>query len=162
MLITPDEGYAQAVGTAVDTLLSTSPRAHYLGVALAQRGAIILTRDLPEAAAMANLLAPEHLELAVADPHGLLPRIRHAGSILLGSASPVPVGDYFAGPSHILPTGRTARFSSGLGVMDFLTRSSLVQIAPAWLAEHADAITTLADHEGLAAHAAAVRTRVKG
>ncbi len=73
---------------------------------------------------------------------------------------PVPVGDYFAGPSHILPTGRTARFSSGLGVMDFLTRSSLVQTEPGWLAEHAESITALADHEGLAAHAEAIRKRI--
>ena len=132
----------------------------YLTTALAQRGAIVLTRDLPEAAALANLLAPEHLELAVADPYGLLPLIRHAGSILLGGYSPVPVGDYFAGPSHILPTGRTARFSSGLGVTDFLTRSSLVKIDAGWLAQHAGSITTLAEHEGLDAHADAVRRRV--
>ncbi len=144
----------------MNSQLATSPRAKYLSIALAQRGAIVLTRDLPEAAAMANLLAPEHLELAVADPYGLLPLIRHAGSILLGGYAPVPVGDYFAGPSHILPTGRTARFSSGLGVMDFLTRSSLVKIDAGWLAQHAGSITTLAEHEGLEAHADTVRRRV--
>ena len=159
VLITPDETYAQAVASAVDSLLITSPRAKYLSVSLQQRGALILTRDLEEAAAMANLLAPEHLELAVAEPSCLLPAIRHAGSVLLGGYSPVPIGDYFAGPSHILPTGRTARFSSGLGVMDFLTRSSLVQATPAWLAAHGEVIVTLADHEGLDAHAAAIRAR---
>jgi len=160
VLITADEAYARAVGDAVATQLSTSPRAKYLAPALAHRGAIVLTRDLFEAAEMTNLLAPEHLELAVANPDGLLPLIRHAGSILLGGYAPVPVGDYFAGPSHILPTGRTARFSSGLGVTDFLTRSSLVKIAPDWLAQHAVSITTLAEHEGLEAHAEAVRKRV--
>ena len=159
VLVTPDDAYAQAVAAAVDTLLAASPRAKYLAASLQNRGAIVITRDLAEAAAMANLLAPEHLELAVADPVCLLPAIRHAGSILLGGSSPVPVGDYFAGPSHILPTGRTARFSSGLGVADFLTRSSLVQAAPCWLAAHRPPITTLADHEGLDAHAAAIRMR---
>ena len=161
VLITPDAAYAETVAAAVGTLLATSPRAQYLSAALEQRGAIILTRDLAEAAAMANLLAAEHLELAVADPQALLPLIRHAGAILLGSYSTVPVGDYFAGPSHILPTGRTARFSSGLGVLDFLTRSSLIQLDRRWLAQHAESITTLADHEGLAAHAEAVRKRVR-
>ena len=117
---------------------------------------------MDQAVAMSNLLAPEHLELAVAQPQALLPAIRHAGSILLGSASPVPVGDYFAGPSHILPTGRTARFSSGLGVFDFLTRSSLIGVAPMWLENAGKDIIALADHEGLAAHAEAVRLRIQG
>ncbi|HEY3417218.1 MAG TPA: histidinol dehydrogenase [Armatimonadota bacterium] len=160
VLITPDAAYAQAVNAAVASLLLESPRAKYLSVSLEQRGAIILTRDLAEAAEMANLLAAEHLELAVADPQALLPAIRHAGSILLGGCSTVPIGDYFAGPSHILPTGRTARFSSGLGVMDFLKRSSLIQVDCDWLAKHQEAITTLADHEGLDAHGAAIRKRV--
>ncbi|MHB9133075.1 MAG: histidinol dehydrogenase [Armatimonadota bacterium] len=160
VLVTPDEGYAQAVAAEVAAQLAASPRAKYLSVSLQQRGAIVLTRDLAEAVEMANVLAPEHLELAVADPQALLPAIRHAGSILLGGYSPVPVGDYFAGPSHILPTGRTARFSSGLGVMDFLKRSSLVQASPEWMAQHCADITTFADHEGLDAHADAVRKRV--
>jgi len=162
VLITPDEAYAQAVLAEVEKALAASPRAKYLSVALRQRGAIIITGSLDEAAAMANLLASEHLELAVARPNDLLSEIRHAGSILLGGYSPVPVGDYYAGPSHILPTGRTARFSSGLGVMDFLTRSSLVGIAPMWLENVGDDIITLADHEGLDAHAEAIRRRTKG
>ena len=160
VLITPDESYAQAVAEEVDSRLAVSPRARYLSVALSERGAIILTRDLEEAAAMANLLAPEHLELAVVERADLLPSLRHAGSILLGGYSPVPIGDYFAGPSHILPTGRTARFSSGLGVMDFLTRSSLVQATPEWLNAHGEIIAVLADHEGLDAHAEAIRARM--
>jgi histidinol dehydrogenase len=160
VLITPDADYAQAVAQAVAEQLAVSPRAKYLSVSLQQRGAIIITADLPEAAEMANLLAPEHLELAVSQPNELLPAIRHAGSILLGAFSPVPVGDYYAGPSHILPTGRTARFSSGLGVMDFLTRSSLVGIAPLWLENAAADIVTLAEHEGLDAHAESIRKRI--
>jgi len=162
VLITPHEDYAQAVLAEVEQALAASPRAKYLSVALKNRGAIVITGSLDEAAAMANLLAPEHLELAVARPNELLSQIRHAGSILLGGASPVPVGDYYAGPSHILPTGRTARFSSGLGVMDFLTRSSLVGIAPMWLGNAGDDIIALADHEGLDAHAEAVRRRTRG
>lgn len=160
VLITPNETYAQAVGTAIGAQLAASSRARYLSTAMQQRGAIILTRDLSEAAEMANLLAPEHLELAVARPRALLPSLRHAGSILLGGYSPVPIGDYYAGPSHILPTGRTARFSSGLGVMDFLTRSSLIEVAPRWLDEHRETIVAFAEHEGLEAHAEAVRERV--
>jgi histidinol dehydrogenase len=161
VLVTPNEAYAQAVAAEIDAQLATSPRAQYLAKSLAQHGAVILTRDLAEAVTMANLLAPEHLELAVAAPRALLTAIRHAGSVLLGGYSPVPVGDYFAGPSHVLPTGRTARFSSGLGVMDFLKRSSLIEVAPAWLAQQCAPITALADHEGLAAHAQAIRARVE-
>lgn len=160
VLITPDEAYAKAVGEEIGIQLAASPRAKYLSVSLEQRGAIILTRDLEEAAEMANVLAPEHLELAVADPQALLPRIRHAGSILMGGYAPVPVGDYFAGPSHILPTARTARFSSGLGVMDFLKRSSLIQVDQPWIAQHGETITALADHEGLDAHAQSIRSRM--
>jgi len=159
VLITSDEDYARTVPAEVEKALAASPRAKYLSAALKDRGAIIITRDLNEAAAMANLLAPEHLELAVARPNEMLPAIRHAGSILLGGYSPVPVGDYFAGPSHILPTGRTARFSSGLGVTDFLTRSSLVDISPRWLKNAAGDIIALADHEGLDGHAEAIRRR---
>jgi len=160
VLITPDAAYAVAVDAEVTTQTAASPRTQYLATALRQRGAVVLTRDLMEAATMANLLAAEHLELAVADPQNLLPAIRHAGSILLGGYAPVPIGDYFAGPNHILPTGRTARFSSGLGVMDFLTRSSLIQATPAWLTQHESTIVTLADHEGLDAHAQSIHARI--
>jgi len=160
VLITPNEDYARAVAAEVAKALAASPRAEYLSTALNERGAIIIVGGMDEAAAMANLLAPEHLELAVARPNELLSGIRHAGAILLGGHSPVPVGDYYAGPSHILPTGRTARFSSGLGVTDFLTRSSLVGIAPMWLENASSDIIALAEHEGLAAHAAAIKLRM--
>lgn len=159
VLLTPDEDYAGAISREIEAQLQESPRAAYLERALQERGAIVITQDLSEAVLLANLLAPEHLELAVSDPHALLPGVRHAGSILLGGSTPVPVGDYFAGPSHILPTGRTARFSSGLGVMDFLKRTSLIEATPAWMRQFGEAIITFADHEGLAAHADAVRKR---
>ncbi len=161
VLISPDADYLEAVKVEIAAQLAASPRAKYLEVSLRERGALVLTRDLAEAAEMANVLAAEHLELAVANPEGLLPLIKHAGSILMGAYTPVPVGDYLAGPSHILPTGRTARFSSGLGVTDFLKRSSLVQATPEWLRENRPTIATLATHEGLAAHADTVARRVK-
>ena len=161
LLVTPDAEYAQAVQAEIGTQLAASPRAQYLAPALATFGALIITQDLSEAAAMVNLLAPEHLELALADPPAVLPSIRHAGAIFLGGYAPVPVGDYFAGPSHILPTGRTARFASGLSVFDFLTRSSLMQSDAGWLHQHGATIITLATHEGLPAHAEATRKRLE-
>lgn len=161
ILVTADEDYAQAVQTEINAQLSASPRAAYLGVSLAKYGALIVTRDLEESAAMVNVLAPEHLELAIAEPRALLPAIRHAGAIFLGGYAPVPVGDYFAGPSHILPTGRTARFAGGLSVMDFLKRSSLIQSEAGWLRQHGDTIMSLATHEGLSAHAQAIRGRLE-
>lgn len=162
VLVTPDEVYAAAVEAEVARQLQASSRAQYLAVSLQQRGAVVLTADLRQAVTMANLLAPEHLELAVADPQALLPAVRHAGSILLGAHAPVPIGDYFAGPSHILPTGRTARFSSGLGVVDFLKRSSIIEASPAWVATQGADIVTFAEHEGLTAHAASVKLRMDG
>lgn len=159
-LVTPDEGYALKVADEVGRQVQTSPRAQYLTNSLSRYGAIIITRDMDDAAEMANRLAPEHLELMVADPKELLNKIRHAGAIFMGGYTPVPVGDFFAGPSHMLPTGRTARFSNGLGVMDFLTRSSLIQTNQSWLQQHAAAITAFADHEGLDAHGQAVTRRV--
>jgi histidinol dehydrogenase len=159
ILVTPDAAYAAAVSAEVERQLATAARRGYLSVSLERFGGIIITRDLAEAAEMANLLAAEHLELLVADAPALLPAIRHAGAIFLGAYAPVPVGDYFAGPSHTLPTGRTARFSSGLGVATFLKRSSLIMPDAAWLAANRAAITTLAGHEGLPAHAEAVALR---
>ena len=161
MLITPDAPYAQAVQAEIAVQLTASPRGEYLTASLTTYGAVILTRDLAEAAAMANLLAPEHLELEVADPQALLPAIRHAGAIFLGGHAPVPVGDYFAGPSHILPTGRTARFAGGLGVMDFLKRSSLIQSDETWIRQHGETIIALATHEGLPGHAEAIQERLE-
>ncbi len=159
ILVTPDADYAAAVNAEVARQLATAARQGYLSVSLERFGGIVITRDMADAAAMANLLAAEHLELLVADPQGLLPSIRHAGAIFLGAYAPVPVGDYYAGPSHSLPTGRTARFSSGLSVYTFLKRSSLIMPDAAWLAAHREAILALAGHEGLPAHATAVKLR---
>ena len=127
---------------------------------LEERGAAILVRDMDEGIEMVNLLAPEHLELMVGDARQVMGRVRNAGCILLGAQSPAAVSDYLAGPSHILPTGRSARFSSGLGVMDFMKRSSVVSVSPEWLALHGGDIERLAEMEGLEAHARSVRIRM--
>ncbi len=159
ILITDNEEYAKLVLAAVDELLKQSGRAIYLSKSLEDRGAVIISRDIYESVEMANLLAAEHLELAVADFEAILPIVKHAGSILLGGYTPVPIGDYCAGPSHILPTGRTARFNSGIGVMDFLKRSSMIRVTPEWLKYHKSMITTFAEHEGLEGHAHSINIR---
>lgn len=159
ILITTNEEYAKNVLDAVEYFLRSSGRELYLGKALNDRGAVIITRDITESAEMSNLLAPEHLELAVENFESLLPMVKHAGSILLGGFSPVPIGDYCAGPSHILPTGRTARFNSGIGVTDFLKRSSLIRVTPEWLEYHKSMIITFAEHEGLEGHAKSIKIR---
>jgi histidinol dehydrogenase len=138
------------------------PRRAIIAASLAKRGALIKVRDLAEACAVSNRVAPEHLELAVADPAALLPQIRHAGAIFMGHHSSEALGDYCAGPNHVLPTGRTARFSSPLGVYDFQKRSSVLDI-PAGAARSLGRVAaTLADGEGLAAHAQSARYRVDG
>lgn len=127
--------------------------------ALTEAGGIVLVPDLHVAAAVANHIAPEHLELMVARPDQLVGEIRNAGCIFLGESSPIPAGDYLAGPSHILPTGRTARFASGLSVDDFLKKSSVISLSPQRLAELGPAIQALAEAEGFDAHANAVKIR---
>ena len=127
---------------------------------LETRGAAVLTRDLDEACEVANALAPEHLELMVREPMPLVAKIRHAGCILLGDDSPAPVGDYMAGPSHVLPTGRTARFSSGLGVRDFMTRSSVIRVSREWLQRHGKTVQQFANLEGFQGHAESVGERI--
>ena len=159
LLITPDHEYALKVSVEINRQVSVSPRSEYLLRSLHKYGAIIITRDLSQAAEFCNLLAPEHLELLLADPQAILPAIHHAGAIFLGNHTPVPVGDYYAGPSHVLPTNGTARFSSGLGVNDFLKRSSLLQSDAHWLQENGKDIILLAETEGLPAHAEAIRKR---
>jgi histidinol dehydrogenase len=128
---------------------------------LAGRAALVETKDEREAIEVVNELAPEHLALMVAEPAALLEQVRHAGCILMGESSPVAVSDYAAGPSHLLPTGRTARFSSGLGVMDFMKRSSLVSVSPAWLRRFGPVVETLARMEGLPEHARSISLRLK-
>jgi len=161
ILITDDPGLADAVAEAVERQLKTLPRAAIARASWQKHGAVILVRELSQAAALADRIAPEHMELAVADPEPLLARIRNAGAVFLGRHTPEAVGDYVGGPNHVLPTGRSARFSSGLGVLDFMKRSSLLGCDEAALARLGPAAMALAEAEGLGAHALSVRLRLK-
>jgi histidinol dehydrogenase len=162
ILITPDAALADAVARAVEAELRSLPRAAIAGESWRRHGAVILVRDLAEAAALTNRLAPEHLQLMVEDPRGLLARIRHAGAAFLGRFCPEAVGDYVAGPNHVLPTGRTARFASGLSVFDFLKRTTWVEADAAALAAIGPAAVALGEAEGLTAHARSVALRLGG
>ena len=160
ILVTPDAKLLDAVEASARRQLGTMPRRAIIAASLAKRGALIKVRDLAEACAVSNRVAPEHLELAVADPAALLPQIRHAGAIFMGHHSSEALGDYCAGPNHVLPTGRTARFSSPLGVYDFQKRSSVLDIPVGAARSLGRVAATLADGEGLAAHAQSARYRV--
>jgi len=160
ILMTPDAGLAAAVVAAVDRRLATLDRRAIAGLSWAARGAVIVTRDLHEAAALSDRIAPEHLELCVADPEALSLRIRHAGAIFLGAWTPEAIGDYVGGPNHVLPTSGAARFSSGLSVMDFLKRTTLARMTPAALGRIGPAAERLARSESLEAHALSVRARL--
>jgi histidinol dehydrogenase len=149
------------VQARVQALLATSERRSIIEASLAAHGALILTRDLAEAAQLASELAPEHLELAVAEPQALLAHVRHAGAIFMGAHSPEAIGDYCAGPNHVLPTARTARFSSPLGVYDFQKRSSLIALSAAAAATLAPLAAELARGEGLTAHARSAECRLE-
>lgn len=162
VLITDDASFADAVAAAAERHLATLPRAKVARESWENYGAIIVVGGLDEACALVDRLAPEHLELAVADPDALAARIRNAGAIFLGRHTPEAIGDYVAGPSHVLPTSRSARFSSGLGVLDFMKRTSLVACGPAELAAIGPAAVTLAEAEGLDAHALSVALRLGG
>lgn len=162
ILITPDATLAEAVARAVEEELRHLPRAAIAGESWRRHGAVILVRDLAEAAELSNRLAPEHLQLMVEDPRGLLASIRHAGAAFLGRYCPEAVGDYVAGPNHVLPTGRTARFASGLSVFDFLKRTTWVEADAAALAVVGPAAVALGEAEGLTAHARSVALRLGG
>jgi histidinol dehydrogenase len=138
------------------------PRRAIIEASLAARGALIRVRDLEEACEIANRIAPEHLELAVADPEALLPKIRHAGAIFLGHHASESLGDYCAGPNHVLPTSRTARFSSPLGVYDFQKRSSVIVVSREGAQSLGPIAATLARAEGLEAHARSAEWRLDG
>ncbi|HSV19944.1 MAG TPA: histidinol dehydrogenase [Casimicrobiaceae bacterium] len=161
ILLTPDEALIDRVAHSARRLIATMPRAAIIAASLARRGALIRTRDLAEACAIANRIAPEHLELAVADPDALLPQLRHAGAIFVGHHASEALGDYCAGPNHVLPTGRTARFSSPLGVYDFQKRSSILRISPAGARTLGPVAVVLAQGEGLDAHAGAAAARLQ-
>jgi len=160
LLVTPDVGLLERVAASAQRLIADMPRAAIIAASLARRGALIKTRDLAEACAIANRVAPEHLELAVADPEALLPHIRHAGAIFVGHYASEVLGDYCAGPNHVLPTGRTARFSSPLSVHDFEKRSSVLRISRAAAQKLGPIAATLAEGEGLAAHARSAEARM--
>jgi len=162
ILITPDAALADAVARAVEEELRSLPRAAIAGESWRRHGAVIVVRDLAEAAHLTNRLAPEHLQLMVDDPRGLLAGIRHAGAAFLGRFCPEAVGDYVAGPNHVLPTGRTARFASGLSVFDFLKRTTWVEADAAALAAVGPAAVALGEAEGLGAHARSVALRLGG
>ena len=160
ILLTPDATLLQAVHASMQAHLGEMPRRAIIAASLAARGALVLVRDLAEACELANRIAPEHLELAVADPEALLPRIRHAGAIFLGHHASESLGDYCAGPNHVLPTSRTARFSSALGVYDFQKRSSLIKVSRAGAQTLGRVASTLARAEGLEAHARSAEWRL--
>lgn len=160
ILVTPDAAFGQAVAAAVDRRLETLERRGIAGASWRDFGAVIVVRDLEEAAQLSNRVAPEHLELCVADPEALAERITHAGAIFLGAWTPEAIGDYVGGPNHVLPTARSARFSSGLSVMDFLKRTTIAKMTPAALRAIGPAAERLAISESLEAHGLSVRARL--
>jgi histidinol dehydrogenase len=161
ILLCPDAAYLDEVEAAIARLLPAMPRADIIRASLSRRGALILVRDLDEACAMANEIAPEHLEISTEDAGKWAEKIRHAGAIFMGRYSSEALGDYCAGPNHVLPTSRTARFSSPLGVYDFQKRSSLIQVSQAGAQTLGRIASTLAHGEGLQAHAASAQYRIK-
>ena len=160
ILITTDAAFGVKVAQAVEKRLETLERRAIAGASWRDFGAVILVNDLDEAAALSNRIAPEHLELCVADPEALSAKCIHAGAIFLGQFTPEAIGDYVGGPNHVLPTARSARFSSGLSVMDFLKRTTLARMTPAALAAIGPAAETLAISESLEAHGLSVRARL--
>ncbi|KGM33045.1 histidinol dehydrogenase [Inquilinus limosus] len=162
VLITDDAAFADAVTAAVDRVLARLPKAEIAGTSWRGQGGVIVVGSLDDAPALIDRLAPEHLELAVADPDRIADRVRHAGAIFLGRHAPEAVGDYVAGPNHVLPTARSARFASGLSVFDFVKRTTLVRCDAAGLARIGPAAVRLARAEGLEAHALSIAQRLKG
>jgi histidinol dehydrogenase len=161
LLLSPDENYLNEVEAAIRRLLDEMPRRQVIGASLQARGALILTRDLDEACELASRIAPEHLELSVEDPQAWLPKLGNAGAIFLGRWSSEAIGDYCAGPNHVLPTAGTARFSSPLGVYDFQKRTSLIGISEKSARVLGPVAMTLAEGEGLSAHARSARMRLE-
>jgi histidinol dehydrogenase len=160
ILVSPDADFLQKVQASVDKLLPTLQREQIARQSLTERGAFILVKDLQQAAEVANRIAPEHLELSVEDPQALLPSIRHAGAIFMGRYTAEALGDYCAGPNHVLPTSGTARFSSPLGVYDFQKRSSIINCSPAAASSLGQVASVLARGESLEAHARSAEYRV--
>jgi histidinol dehydrogenase len=161
ILLCPDAAYLDKVAASMDKLMAEMPRAEMITTALKDRGALIKVKDLDEAVDIANIIAPEHLELSVAEPEAMSKKIRNAGAIFMGRYTAEALGDYCAGPNHVLPTSRTARFSSPLGVYDFQKRSSLIMCSPDGSSELGKVASTLAHGEGLTAHARSAEYRIK-
>ena len=160
LLVTPSQKMADDVNAEIERQLGSLSREDIARKSLDDNGAIVIVSDMDEAVEIANRVAPEHLEVSVAEPLVLLPRLKNAGAILLGDNSTEPIGDYTAGPSHVLPTSGTARFSSPLNVDDFMKKSSVVMYSKEALRADAAATIVLAETEGLDAHANAVRVRL--
>ncbi|VAW13434.1 Histidinol dehydrogenase [hydrothermal vent metagenome] len=160
ILITDDADFADAVETALEGQMKTLPRGAIAERSWTDFGAVILVADLGEAVALIDRIAPEHLEIATAEPDAIAASVKHAGAIFIGRHTPEAVGDYVAGTNHVLPTGRSARFSSGLGVLDFMKRTSLLKCSPAALRHLAPAAVTLGHAEGLDAHSRSVAIRL--
>ena len=161
ILLCPDAAYIEAVQREIDRLLPTMPRAAIIAKSLSDRGALIHTRSMEEACAISNRIAPEHLEVSSREPHRWEPMLKHAGAIFLGAYTSESLGDYCAGPNHVLPTSGTARFSSPLGVYDFQKRSSLIEVSEAGAQTLGLIAAELAYGEGLQAHAQAAEMRLK-
>lgn len=161
ILLCPDAAYIDAVQREIDRLLNEMPRAEIIAKSLSGRGALIQTRDMAEACAISNRIAPEHLEVSSRDPHRWEPLLKHAGAIFLGAYTSESLGDYCAGPNHVLPTSGTARFSSPLGVYDFQKRSSLIEVSEAGAQGLGKIAAELAYGEGLQAHARAAEMRLR-
>lgn len=162
ILLCPDAAYIDAVQREIDRLLGEMPRAEIIAKSLTGRGALIHTRSMEEACAISNRIAPEHLEVSSRDPQKWEPLLKHAGAIFLGAYTSESLGDYCAGPNHVLPTSGTARFSSPLGVYDFQKRSSLIEVSEAGAQTLGQIASVLAHGEGLQAHARAAEMRLKG
>jgi histidinol dehydrogenase len=161
ILLCPDAAFLDRVAASIEKLLPTMPRRDVIAASIGGRGALILVGNLDEACLIANRIAPEHLELSVANPRMLLDKIRHAGAIFMGHYTSESLGDYCAGPNHVLPTSRSARFSSPLGVYDFQKRTSLIEVSAAGAQTLGPIAATLAHGEGLTAHARAAELRIK-
>jgi histidinol dehydrogenase len=153
ILLSPDAKFIAAVAQSADRLLEQMPRRDIIQTVLENRGALIMVADMDEACVISNRIAPEHLELSVENPQAWLPKIKHAGAIFMGRYTSESLGDYCAGPNHVLPTSGTARFSSPLGVYDFQKRSSLIQVSAQGAQTLGAIASTLAFGEGLQAHA---------
>jgi len=161
ILLCPDAAFIEAVQASINTLLPEMPRAKVIEASLANRALLIQVKDMDEACEIANAIAAEHLEICAADPRKWAEKIRHAGAIFMGNYTSEALGDYCAGPNHVLPTARTARFSSPLGVYDFIKRSSMIEVSEAGAKTLGSVASTLAHGEGLQAHARAAEMRLK-